>query len=329
MPDSTGARNMPRVQSEFRPAWWLRGAHAQTLWPTLFRRGPRIALEWERVSLPDGDFIDLCWHGPRDGPMVLFLHGLEGSIHSHYARGILRELGRRGFRACLMHFRGCSGEPNWLPIAYHSGKTDDPLWLIHHLHERGEVFGAVGVSLGGNVLLKLLGELGEAVPLRRAAVMSVPFVLDHAARRLRQGLSRLYERHLIGHLQRSFERKFARLSCPLSVEVRRLRSFHAFDDQVTAPLHGFAGVDDYYQQASSRQFIPKIRIPTLILHALDDPFMFPHTAPDAEELPECVRLEIAPRGGHMGFVTGRWPWRADYWGERRLASWIAGEVHPP
>jgi len=318
---------MPRVQSEFQPAWWLRGAHAQTLWPTLFRRGPYIALEWERVSLPDGDFIDLCWHGPHDGPMVLLLHGLEGSIHSHYARGILRELGRRGFRACLMHFRGCSGEPNRLLIAYHSGKTDDPLWLIHHLRQRGEVFGAVGVSLGGNVLLKLLGELlGEAVPLRRAAVMSVPFVLDDAARRLRQGLSRLYERHLIGHLQRSFERKFAHLSCPLSVEVRRLRSFHAFDDQVTAPLHGFAGVDDYYRQASSRQFIPKIRIPTLILHALDDPFMFPHTAPAAEELPECVRLEIAPRGGHMGFVTGRWPWQAEYWGERRLASWIAGEV---
>ncbi|RMG37939.1 MAG: hydrolase [Gammaproteobacteria bacterium] len=318
---------MPLLKSEFRPAWWLPGPHAQTLWPTLFRRGPRIALQSERMELPDGDFLDLCWSGPAGAPMVLLLHGLEGSIHSHYARGIMAELNRHGLRACLMHFRGCSGEPNRLPTAYHSGKSDDPAWLIDHLWERGDrAVAAVGVSLGGNVLLKLLGEQGEQTRLSCAAALSVPFVLHDSARRLRQGLSRLYERHLIGRLQQSFERKCAHMPCPIQVNVRELKTFHAFDDRVTAPLHGFAGVHDYYSRCASRQFIPRIRVPTLILHAEDDPFMFPDTVPTAEELPACVTLELSPHGGHMGFLSGRVPGRPIYWAERRLAKWIAGRI---
>ena len=315
---------MPLCASEFRPAWWLRGSHAQTLWPALFRRGPSIPLQTERVELPDGDFLDLCWHGPRGAPVVLVLHGLEGGIRSHYARGLMRELGRAGLRACFMHFRGCSGEPNRLPISYHSGKTDDPAWLMTHLAERGQaVVAAIGVSLGGNVLLKLLGEQGAASPLRCAAALSVPFVLDDCAHRLHRGLSRLYERHLLGHLRRSFRRKFATLPCALAVDPATLRNFHAFDDAVTAPLHGFAGVDDYYRRCSSRPFLPHIRVPTLILQARDDPFLLPRTLPTADELPECVTLELADSGGHAGFVAGRLPGRACYWAERRLAGWIA------
>lgn len=315
---------LPIIESQFRPAWWLTQPHAQTLWPALARRTLPLDLEWERVELADGDFIDLVFSGPVDRPIVLLLHGLEGGIGSHYARGIMRQLNQRGFRACLMHFRGCSGEPNRLPIAYHSGKTDDPATIVKHLRQRhGEVFGAVGVSLGGNVLLKWLGETGAHSPLQRAAVMSVPFVLDDAARRLRYGVSRIYERYLVGSLQRRFREKFAHRPCPLSVDVEALDTFHRFDDQVTAPLHGFAGVDDYYRQASSRQYIPRIRVPTLILHAWDDPFMYPSTAPEAGELPGNVYLELTAHGGHAGFISGRWPGVADYWGERRIAAWFS------
>ena len=315
---------MPIVDSDFRPAWWLRGPHAQTLWPVL-RRRPQLDIVKERVELADGDFIDLAWSGSEERPIVMLLHGLEGGLDSHYVRGIMQALNRQGFRACLMHFRGCSGEPNRLPIAYHSGKTDDPAEIMAHIERRhGPVFGAVGVSLGGNVLLKWLGEMGGQCPLQRAAVMSVPFVLNDAALRLRNGMSRIYERYLVSSLQRSFRRKFARMPCPIDVNVDRLNTFRRFDDQVTAKLHGFDGVDDYYNEASSRQYIPRIRIPTLILHAVDDPFMYPDTAPAASELPPQVTLELTSHGGHVGFIAGRWPGLADYWGERRLAEWLAG-----
>lgn len=318
---------MPIIDSGFRAAWWLRQPHMQTLWPKFVRRGPAISITPERVEMPDGDYIDLAWSSPphlAQAPIVMLLHGLEGGIGSHYARGIMQQLNRVGFRACLMHFRGCSGQPNRLPIAYHSGKTDDPAFILEYLQRRhGEVFGAVGVSLGGNVLLKWLGEQGERPLLQRAAAMSVPFLLEHAAQRLRCGLSRVYERHLVGSLQSSFLRKFADMPCPIEVDVSQLDTFHRFDDQVTAPLHGFRDVHDYYARASSRQFIPRIRVPTLILHALDDPFMFPHTAPGADELPPCVSLELTAHGGHVGFIAGSWPGIADYWGERRLAEWMA------
>jgi len=313
---------VPLQTSSFRPAWWLRQPHAQTLWPVI-RRRPRLDITRERVELADGDFIDLAWSGDQERPIVMLLHGLEGGLNSHYVRGIMQALNRQGFRACLMHFRGCSGEPNRLPIAYHSGKTDDPAEVLAHIERRhGQVFGAVGVSLGGNVLLKWLGEMGGQCPLRRAAVMSVPFVLNDAALRLSRGMSRIYERYLVSSLQRSFRRKFAHMPCPLEVDVDRLNTFRRFDDQVTAKLHGFNDVDDYYTQASSRQYVPRIRIPTLILHAADDPFMYPDTAPAASELPPQVTLELTAHGGHVGFIGGRWPGLADYWGERRLAEWM-------
>jgi len=147
---------MPLINSDFKPAWWLRGAHAQTLWPALFRRHVRLHVDWQRLELADGDFLDLAWSGMTDAPIVLFFHGLEGGLHSHYARGIMRRLNDRGFRVCLMHFRGCGRGPNRLPISYHSGKTDDPQFLLQWITQQtgNAPVGAVGVSLGGNVLLK-------------------------------------------------------------------------------------------------------------------------------------------------------------------------------
>lgn len=321
---------MPIIQSDFRPAWWLPGAHAQTIWPSLFRRRILPKITWERVELDDGDFIDLAWSGPARGRIILLMHGLEGGLHSHYAGSIMRQLNLQGFRVCLMHFRGCSGEPNRLPISYHSGKTDDPQRILEHIQlSQGEaVYAAVGFSLGGNVLLKWLGEEGESMPLQKAVAISVPFQLDEAAVRLKQGLSRLYQRHLLTSLHDKYRKKFSRIESPLDVDIDKLTSFYLFDDQVTAALHGFAGVEDYYRNSSSRQYIPYIRVPTLILHARNDPFMFPDSAPTADELPENVWLEMPEQGGHVGFIRGLIPGRADYWGEQRIAKWLSDSDSP-
>jgi len=276
------------------------------------------------VELPDGDFIDLDWSGPKEGRTVLLLHGLEGSIHSDYIRGVMSKLNQRGYRTCLMHFRGCSGEPNRLVEWYHSGKSDDPQLIVEFLKEQMEieVYAAVGFSLGGNVLLKWLGEQGANSSLKRAAAMSVPFRLEQAGQRMNQGLSRIYQRSLVSRMVQSYKDKFAVVSSPLDVDIDAIETFWQFDDQVTAPLHGYKGADDFYTRASSRQFIPQIRVPTLILHAVDDPFMYAHTPPGADELPEDVWLELSKHGGHVGFVSGMIPGLANYWGERRLAEWI-------
>ena len=317
---------MPIIQSQYKPAWWLRNPHAQTLWSTLARLRPKAKIEWQRLELADGDFIDLAWSGPKEGRTVLLLHGLEGSINSKYASGLMRELGQRGYRTCLMHFRGCSGEPNRLPRCYHFGETKDPQYVLEYLRDQMgiKLYAAVGFSLGGNVLLKWLGEQGTASPLQRAAVMSVPFRLEHIANRINTGFSRIYQRHLLGSLRRSYKARFARIASPLNADIERLDTFWLFDDQVTAPLHGFTGVDDYYSQASSHRFLSQITVPTLVLHASDDPFMYSHTAPSADELSEDVYLEVAPQGGHVGFISGMLPGWANYWGEQRLAEWIDG-----
>ena len=315
---------MPIIESQFKPAWWLRGAHAQTLWASLFRPLPKLTIERQRVELPDDDFIDLDWSGPEEGRTVLLLHGLEGSIQSDYIRGVIYELNQRGYRACLMHFRGCSNEPNRLAEWYHSGKTDDPQFILEFLKDQMdiEVYAAVGFSLGGNVLLKWLGEQGANSSLRCAAAMSVPFRLEQAAARMNQGFSRIYQRSLVSSMVQSYKDKFALISTPLDVDIDAIETFWQFDDQVTAPLHGYGGADDFYARASSRQFIPRIRVPTLILHAADDPFMYSHTPPEADELPENVWLELPKHGGHVGFVSGMIPGLANYWGEKRLAEWI-------
>ena len=304
----------------FTPAWWLPGPHLQTLWPVLFRRRAPVHARRERLELPDGDFLDLLWNDAGDGPLVLVLHGLEGSVQSHYASGLLAALSRGGYRFVFMHFRGCSGRPNRLPRGYHSGDTGDLGRVIDHIEARtgAPPAAAVGFSLGGNVLLKALGEQGKDSVLRSAVAVSVPFLLNDCAERLNHGLSRLYRNHLLHRLRFSYRTKFRQIPSPLDVDVERLLTFREFDDRVTAPLHGFGGVDHYYGSASSRQYIPRITVPTLIIHAADDPFMWPRTVPEPGELPSQVQLELSRHGGHVGFVAGRFPWRPVYWLEQRV-----------
>jgi uncharacterized protein len=309
--------------SAFRPAWWLPGAHLQTLWPSLARPRPKLALRRERVELQDGDFIDLAL-GTGHGPTVVVIHGLEGDLNSHYARSTLAAIASAGLRPVFMHLRGCSGEPNRLPRAYHSGASEDLAAVLDYLARGpgGPPLAAVGFSLGGNLLLKYLGDTAEPM-VRSAVAISVPFVLRDAMLRLNYGLSRLYRRHLLERVKAAYRRKRAAMPELANLDLDAMQDFFDFDDQVTAPLNGFAGADDYYARCSCRPFLYRITTRTLILHALDDPFMFPHSVPRPHELGPGVRLELSRHGGHVGFVSGSLPWRPDYWLEGRLVEFLA------
>lgn len=293
------------------------------------RRRLRPPLRRECLELPDGDFVDLDWTLYDSGPIVILLHGLEGGNHSHYARGMLAALPRHGMRAVLMHFRGCSGEPNRLARAYHSGDTGDIDFLVRTLKAREPQtpLAAIGYSLGGNALLKWLGEQGAQAPIQCAAAVSVPFLLHDSARRLNSGVSRIYQRKLLRDLKASVLRKAGRLPLPFTKhELDSLGSFHAFDDRVTAPLHGFRDAQHYYTTSSSRQFLNRIRIPTLIVHSADDPFMPASVIPESSELSDTIEFDLLRHGGHVGFVGGRLPWRPHYWLEDRIPVWLRRQL---
>ncbi|MBT8118202.1 MAG: hydrolase [Gammaproteobacteria bacterium] len=311
--------------ADFKPAWWLRSPHLQTLWPVYFKKRYKLDLLTEQVELDDGDFIDLCWSKKDSEKTVLVLHGLEGSIDSHYINGIIHQLERAGCRPVLMHFRGCSGRINRLARAYHSGETGDLATIVEHIRKlTGHYpYAAIGYSLGGNVLLKWLGETAEKNPLKKAVAVSVPFHLHDAAARLQLGVSRIYREHLLKSLRNTYIEKFKRIRSPIDVDVKQLTSFWDYDDKVTAPLHGFDGAQDYYDRCSSKQFLNTIRVSTRIIHSLDDPFMFATTAPGDDELSPDIDLLLTSGGGHVGFVSGVSPLQPVYWCEERTVEFIA------
>ncbi len=313
------------TSSDFRPPWWLRSAHLQTVYASLFRRGPALELRRERIELADGDFLDLDWTPGEQGPIVVILHGLEGCSDSPYARGMLGTAHAHGWRGVVMHFRGCSGEPNRLARSYHSGDTRDLADVVSILRAREEApaMAAVGYSMGGNVLLKWLGERGADAPLVAAATVSVPYSLSLTADRLARGLSRVYQRRLISDLRGKLHRKFSGRTSPIDLDqADNSRNFWEFDDWVTAPLHGFKDVHDYYARSSSKQYLRDIGIPTLMLHAEDDPFMTPEVLPSPDELSRSTALEVSAHGGHVGFVHGSVPWRPRYWLEERIPAFL-------
>ena len=321
-------RHSRRVTSGFRAAWWLSSPHLQTVWPSLFRPRFEVSFERERLELEDGDFIDLDWTTRPGGPRLLVLHGLEGCSQSHYVKGLSAAMHGMGWRVITMHYRGCSGEPNRLSRAYHSGETGD-LWRVVRELRRREAHTPLcvaGYSLGGNVVLKWLGERGAEAEVDAAVAVSVPFLLDLAAARLTRGLSRLYQWYLLRLMRRKLLEKFRRWERP-PVDISRHRSWRtmsAFDDAVTAPLHGFRGARDYYRCASARPYLGAIAVPTLILHARDDPLMSEAVIPDPEELSESTTLELSERGGHVGFIGGSSPAKAEYWLERRIPEYLSG-----
>lgn len=318
------------VQSQFKPAWWLPFSHMQTIWPALVRRRNRALiakLQHERLELPDGDFLDLAWLGKDEtGPIVIVMHGFEGSLESHYSLGMLHALREHGLRSVFMHFRGCSGTPNRLVRGYHSGETSDLAFLAEVLkgREPKTLLAAVGYSLGGNVLLKWLGETERRNPLVAAVAISVPFELIGAVRRIQRGFSRFYQWYLLRHARKRLQHKL-RQHAGFDEHVERLKSVKTiveFDDLLTAPLHGFKNAMHYYQEASSRQFLRHIAVPTLIVHAKDDPFMTTEVIPEKTELSSCVQFEMSERGGHVGFVSGAYPWKPKYWLEERIPQFF-------
>lgn len=335
----------PNIIEPFRPPFWLRGPHAQTLAGKFLRRPEPVSLHRVRIDLPDGDFVDLdVGDGdvpPDDAPVVLVLHGLEGNALRSYMVSAYRALSIRGLHPVGMNFRGCSGEPNRLPRAYHSGDTADVRGVLRWIRLRfpRRRIGLLGFSLGGNVALKLLGEDGadaarSSRPDVGAAVdagcaISVPFDLSAGADALAGGgMARLYSTYFLRSLRGKLETKRPLLEplidFPSAVTARTIREF---DDRVTARLHGFDGAEDYYARSSSIGFLDRIRAPTLVLHSWDDPFLPRSTAEKAAAVPNpALRRVFTESGGHVAFISDGTAGPRRFWAEEAAADFLAREL---
>lgn len=311
----------------YRPAWWLPGAHAQTVWGRFARTRPALPLRREVLRAPDGDNIEThSLDADPAAPHVLMLHGLEGTVRSHYVGGVLSQAHARGWGATLMMHRGCGTVENVARRFYHSGETSDLAIVWDHVSQRAPdaPWLLAGVSLGGNVLLKWLGEIGGRVDrrIRAAAAVSVPFDLEAGARYISRGFSRVYDRHFVRSLRRKALAKLVRYPDLFDPDrLARVDSIYAFDDAVTAPVHGFADAHDYYQQSSSLGFLPAIRVPTLLMSSRDDPFLPAEVLRRVEAVAagnSRLTLDFTDHGGHVGFIAGARPWRPFYYAEWRV-----------
>lgn len=312
----------------YRAPAWLPGGHAQTIWPVLRKPAPP-PYRRERWDTPDGDFIDVDWLATpeaADAPLVVLFHGLEGSSASHYAGALMHALARRGWGGAVPHFRGCSGAPNRLPRAYHSGDSAEIDWVLRRmraLFPQRTLF-ASGVSLGGNALLKWAGEQeGAACDVVQAvAGVCAPLDLTAAGRALQQGFSLVYAKHFLGTLKANAGAKLARFPGLFDeARMRAARNLYEFDDAVTAPVHGFRDAGDYWRRASSKPWLGGIRLPALVLNALNDPFLPRRALPAAQQVAASVTLDYTEDGGHVGFVAGAFPGHLD-WLPQRLLSFF-------
>jgi len=305
---------------------WLRGGHAQTIYPYFLKR-PQIRYRRERVAAGDGDFWAFDWlDAPHaaDAPLVVLFHGLEGGAGSHYALLLMRHLSERGWRGVVPHWRGCGGEPHRLPRAYHSGDFEEVGAMLSALCARvppGPTIFACGVSLGGSALLNWLGRQGAAARdiVRAAATVSAPLDLMAAGIAIGQGLNRIYTWHFLQTLRpKALAMAKAFPGVLDAARIHRVRSMWDFDDSVTAPLHGFAGADDYWTRASSKPWLARIEVPTLVVNARNDPFVPDSSLPGSDAVGAHVVLEQPPHGGHVGFMTGPAPGRIDWLPQRML-----------
>lgn len=333
---------MPESLSLFEPAWWLPGAHLQTIWGRLARPRNLVSLRRELLTAPDGDELILDHLDGHDSPLrFVLLHGLEGSSYSVYMQGLLSQIARRGWDATVLNFRSCARQPdNWRvmipnrrPRLYHSGETTDLDFILRTLNERepSTPLVAFGASLGGNVLLKWLGEHPDEQLVHAAATVSVPYDLVAGARHLESPLGNLYVSSFLKTLRRKtldladrFDEAAGRIE---RARVMSASTFFEFDDAATGPLHGFAGADDYYSSSSSLGFVGRITTPTLCLSSSDDPFLPPSVLETLKRnVSSSIDLRFTPMGGHVGFVGGSAPWRCRYWAEELIVDWLAGRV---
>ena len=315
----------------FKPSLTLKNKHLQTLYAPLFRKQSTPKVEIERFDLADGDFIEAYWHKhkPTDSrPIVTLFHGLAGSFRSPYIQGIMKALDKKGFASVLMHFRGCSGKANLLPRSYHSGDTADAKAWIDYLKVKykNSDLHAVGYSIGGNMLLKFLGEEKEKTLLRSAVSVSAPMDLDITAKRINQGFSKRYQQHLLDPLKKILLEKYKTFDMEKILnqsreDIKNIKTIEEFDELYTAPINGFGTAKNYYNKCSAKQFLKHIQIPTLIIHALDDPFMTPKILPLQEELSKHITMSISEHGGHVGFVNGTLL-KPNYWLEEHIVEYL-------
>ena len=314
----------------YRAPAWLPGGHAQTIWPLLIRPRP-LPMRRERWDTPDGDFIDVDFvDGPPASPLLVMFHGLEGSSSSPYATAAARACREAGWRLALPHFRGCSGELNRRPRAYHSGDSAEIDWVLRRLQaaNQGRRVNAAGVSLGGNALLKWAGEQGPAAATVVNGVAGICAPLDLAAcgHHLARGFNRIYTRHFLNTMKVVSAARLKQF--PGLFDEARMRAaanLWQFDDAVTGPVHGFAGADDYWARSSAKPWLKSIVVPTLAVNPKNDPFLPGHHLPRADQVGPGVRLEQPAEGGHVGFVSGSFPGRLD-WLPQRLLHFFTHEI---
>lgn len=322
------------MNDAFIPTTGLSNAHIQTLLPRFMRRNPLFNAYWQRLELPDSDFVDLAWsenpHKAGGKPLFILFHGLEGSFESPYANGLLYAAKEQGWLGVMMHFRGCSDVPNRLARAYHSGETEDARFFLKTLDEqfpnRPKV--ATGVSLGGNMLVNYLAKYQHNTLLNAATIISAPLDLAACSERIQQGFSRLYQGYLLRSLKNNSIKKLNTTRKSIvgldKDMIESLPDLLSFDNLITAPMHGYADAQDYYQQCSGLQFLDKIAIPTRIIHAKDDPFMTEAVIP-TQDLPNCVHYQLTEHGGHVGFVSGSIT-KPKLWLESTVNTWFQSVI---
>ncbi|MGH7795439.1 MAG: hydrolase [Candidatus Binatia bacterium] len=310
--------------------WWLPGGHLQTIYARSLARNYAVRYRRERWETLDGDFIDLDWldSAADQSKLVVLFHGLEGGSRSHYGVSLMALATQQGWRGVVPHFRGCSGEANRLTRSYHSGDSREIDWILRRLKSespRRRIYVA-GVSLGGNMLLKWLGEEREAAAaiVERAVAVSAPMDLAAAARVLDSGLNKfIYTSHFLGFLKPKALAKIA--AHDLAIDARAIRAsltFREFDDLFTAPVHGFQDAGDYWRKSSSRPWLKTIKVPTLVINARNDPFLPESALPSTEEVSDSVTLDFPRAGGHAGFVSGRFPGHLE-WLPRRTIGFFS------
>jgi len=323
---------MPLIDSSYRAPLWLPGAHLQTIAAARLVPLPRVEYRRERWETADGDFVDVDFAAPEPAdpmaPVLVLFHGLEGCSQSHYARAVMRAAADRGWRGLVPHFRGCSGEPNRLPRAYHSGDSEEGDWLLRRVHSRypDAPLYAVGISLGGNMLAKWLGERGsDAGFVTAAASIGSPLDLAAGGRALARGFNLVYTAMFLATLRRKALAKIGRFPGIASPdEVRASRNLYEFDNAYTAPVHGFRDTDDYWSRASGKPWLRSVQVPHLVLNARNDPFVPAASLPPAQDVSRFVHLEQPEEGGHIGFARGRPPGDLGFLPERLLRFFEQG-----
>lgn len=317
---------------KFQPAIGLKNPHLQTVYASLFTRPSLKNFDIEKFTLSDEDFLECYWQKidnvQKDTPVVILFHGLTGSYKSPYIQGSMKELKEAGFNSVLMHFRGCSGKENLKPRSYHSGDTQDAYEFISSIKTRypqAKIF-AVGFSLGANMLLKLLGEKKEDCLLNAAVAVSAPMLLDICSTHMNKGFSKFYQRFLLKDLKHDLSKKYDKFDMQKYIslkkdDIKKLKNFWAFDNAYTAPVHGFSSAQDYYTKSSAKQYLKYITIPTLIIHAKDDPFMTSKVIPSKNETSPAVTLEIYQYGGHVGFIAGS-IFHPNYWLQKHITHYF-------